>query len=198
MSNLAEEVRAKYDLLIGPLREVARNNGYALAVHGSIARDIDLVAVPWTDVCSHPACLAEAIMNKAEEVNGIAVMKPEESGFYFINGCPGAKAHGRLVWTFHLGGGPYIDLSVVPPTGRPVAMPSPGVRDVDDDRKKKLSEDAIAKIREWNQLDDPNVEGSNPDHILSDLLATLGFGAVVEEYWKNPDGAKSGSVNVRR
>jgi hypothetical protein len=65
---------------------------------------------------------------------------------------------------------------------------------MDDERKKKLSEDTIAEIRAWRKFaeEEPNAYGSNPDHILSDLLATLGFGAVVEEYWKNPDGAGVG------
>jgi len=107
--------RQKYDLLIEPLREVARKNGYALAVHGSLARDIDLVAIPWTQVCAEPVCLAEDIMAKAKEINnGIAFQKPGEDTWWFVAGCPGAKSHGRLVWTFHLGGGPYIDLAVMP------------------------------------------------------------------------------------
>ena len=29
-------------------------------------------------------------------------------------GCPGLKPHGRLTWSFHVGGGPYLDLSVMP------------------------------------------------------------------------------------
>ena len=33
---------------------------------------------------------------------------------YHLKGCPGMKPHGRLCWSFHLGGGPYIDLSVMP------------------------------------------------------------------------------------
>jgi hypothetical protein len=34
--------------IIGPLRLVAHELGYAVAVHGSLKRDIDLVAIPWT------------------------------------------------------------------------------------------------------------------------------------------------------
>lgn len=106
-----------YELLIGPLRETAQRHGYALAVHGSLERDIDLIAVPWTQVCSQPVCLAEAIRDKAAELNdGIAFQLPGETTYYRIAGSPGAKSHGRLGWTFHLGGGPYLDLSVMPPT----------------------------------------------------------------------------------
>ena len=31
------------------LAEIAREHGYALAVHGSLARDFDLIAVPWRE-----------------------------------------------------------------------------------------------------------------------------------------------------
>jgi hypothetical protein len=111
----AELTREKFHRLIEPLREVARQNGYALAVHGSLARDIDLIAVPWADVCAEPVALAEQIMLKAREVNeGIAFMAPHEDSMWRQAGSPGAKPHGRLVWSFHLGGGPYIDLSVMP------------------------------------------------------------------------------------
>ncbi len=31
------------------MAEIARKHGYALAVHGSLARDFDLIAIPWTE-----------------------------------------------------------------------------------------------------------------------------------------------------
>lgn len=34
------------------LTEVARSHGYAMAVHGSMARDFDLICIPWTDTAS--------------------------------------------------------------------------------------------------------------------------------------------------
>jgi hypothetical protein len=47
-------------------------------------------------------------------VSGAAFFIPGETGAYFMAGCPGGKPHQRLGWTFHLGGGPYIDLAVMP------------------------------------------------------------------------------------
>lgn len=38
-----------YALLIPSLMKAGREVGYALAVHGSLARDLDIIAVPWTD-----------------------------------------------------------------------------------------------------------------------------------------------------
>ena len=100
--------------LMPHLSEVAESHGYALAAHGSLSRDIDLIACPWTSAAVEASVLAEAIRCAAEEVTGHAFYGPHESDEYFRAGCPGAKPHGRLVWSFHLGGGPYIDLSVMP------------------------------------------------------------------------------------
>ena len=34
------------------MRETAKAHGYALAVHGSLVRDIDIIAIPWEERCS--------------------------------------------------------------------------------------------------------------------------------------------------
>ena len=41
--------RALLDLILPPMRRAAKDAGYAIAVHGSLNRDIDLVAVPWRE-----------------------------------------------------------------------------------------------------------------------------------------------------
>lgn len=111
----AGKTKALYDKLIGPLREVAQAHGYALAVHGTLVRDIDLIACPWTRQATEPHVLATAIGEKVRELNGgIGFQLEAENSAYFLAGCPGAKAHQRLGWVWHLGGGPYIDLSVMP------------------------------------------------------------------------------------
>ena len=81
--------------------KVAKDRGYALTVHGSLARDFDFVAIPWTEEACPAEELAEAIRARC---GGIVVD--------LTNPCP--KPHGRLAWKFHLGGGPYVDLSVMP------------------------------------------------------------------------------------
>lgn len=82
--------------------DVARAHGYALTVHGSLARDFDFVAIPWTEDARPAEELAEAIRARV----GGFVHPPEE--------FPRHKPHGRLAWSIHLGSGPYIDLSVMP------------------------------------------------------------------------------------
>ncbi|HEV3342608.1 MAG TPA: hypothetical protein VG125_19705 [Pirellulales bacterium] len=119
MKPRAHDSRKKYEILIDPLRAEARRLGYALAVHGSLLRDIDLLACPWTEGAAPGAELAKAICLKAAEINRHAILKPPETDEYFRRGCPGFHPHGRLCWTFHLGGGPYIDLSVMPRSDPP-------------------------------------------------------------------------------
>lgn len=113
--------RPHYERLIEPLRARARELGYAIAVHGTLKRDIDLVAIPWTPEAVDAHELAEAVRQVAEGITGWARPKIGlEDSEYFKQGSRGSKPHGRLVWTFHLeekwqgGGGPYIDLSVMP------------------------------------------------------------------------------------
>lgn len=107
--------RPLYEKLIDPLRARARELGYALGVHGTLKRDIDLIACPWVTEAVDARTLAEALLVvAAEHNNGTAYLKPHEDNGYFWSGCAGHKPHGRLVWTFQLGGGPYIDLSVMP------------------------------------------------------------------------------------
>lgn len=90
-----------YVLHVPRLTETARQHGYALAVHGSLQRDLDLVAVPWSDVASDPE---ELVMALCQRVGGF--MLPDEKAT--------KKPHGRLAWIIHLGAGLYIDLSVMP------------------------------------------------------------------------------------
>lgn len=106
---LAAACLKAYRLTIDAVREAARTKGYCLAVHGSLARDIDLVAVPWTEEAASAEELAEAVRAAAEKANplGVAFVAGDDS-------CPRAKPHGRLAWSFHLGAGPFIDLSVMP------------------------------------------------------------------------------------
>lgn len=93
-----------YVALFADLKAVAVRHGYALAPHGSIVRDFDLIAVPWIEDASEPFVLAEALR---EAAGGLRVA----SDVY-----PTKKPHGRLAFSFHLGGGPYVDLSVMPGT----------------------------------------------------------------------------------
>jgi len=87
---------------------MAREHGYALALHGSMQQDLDLVAVPWVEDASEPMALVQALAN---HING---------SLGYINGhgvsglVPEKRPHGRLSWKIILGGGASADISVMP------------------------------------------------------------------------------------
>lgn len=94
-------VRERYLSKLPVMREVARECGYALAVHGSETYDFDVIAVPWIENAKSPDELAEAIR--------VAV-----DGFMEPTTNPQQKPHGRLSYAIVIGGGAYIDLAVMP------------------------------------------------------------------------------------
>lgn len=111
----AAMTREYYEVLIKALRHVAYRCGYALATHGSLGFDIDLVACPWRDSCVDAIYLAEEIRKTAERIIGVAEVWMRDK-----DRLPQKKPCGRLAWSFYLVHegcgyqGPYIDLSVMP------------------------------------------------------------------------------------
>lgn len=97
------------DELIPWITDAARPHGYAIAVHGSLRRDIDLVAAPWTDEAVDAQVLVDLIVHVVKARNGGVAMLLDND-----RPMPCERPHGRLCWSIHLGGGPYIDLSVMP------------------------------------------------------------------------------------
>ena len=88
------------------LDRVAHRHGYALALHGSMARDLDLVAVPWTEDADSPEKLLDAICKfivTKSDVHLKGVRRGE------------SKPHGRIAYTIPLGHGTCaLDLSIMP------------------------------------------------------------------------------------
>jgi hypothetical protein len=103
--------REYYRVLIRPLRHVAHRYGYAIGVHGSLKRDIDLIAAPWRISPSSAASLIEGLREAAEKIIGFAEIR-EETRY------PERKPGGRLAWSIYLVprecDGPYLDISVLP------------------------------------------------------------------------------------
>lgn len=83
--------------------EIAREHGYALAVHGSLARDFDLIAIPWVAEPKEPQALIDAITS--------------QFAAKLIDMPPTLKEHGRLAYTLSIGFGEcFADLSFMPRT----------------------------------------------------------------------------------
>lgn len=98
--------RALLDGILEPLRLAARSQGYAVAVHGSLCRDLDLVAIPWIEEAKSPDELLLAIQGALRATVGNGITRE------FVK-----KPHGRvatIIITF-CGQNHYeIDLSVMP------------------------------------------------------------------------------------
>lgn len=87
---------AVYAAIYPKLVEIAREHGYALAVHGSVRRDFDLVAIPWAKCVSSHSDLIDAFLG------AFALTKV---------GDVEIREHGRLVVTLAFMGECFIDLS---------------------------------------------------------------------------------------
>lgn len=89
-----------YACLYPQLAEITRSHGYALATHGSMARDFDLVCIPWVENPSEPQAVVDSI-TEAFSIRQI--------------GDPELKLHNRLVYTIIVKFGEcFIDLSFMP------------------------------------------------------------------------------------
>lgn len=87
-----------YACLYPELAKIFINNGYALAVHGSLANDFDLIAVPWAKKVNKPITVIRQIIKKY--------------AFWLINKEPVKKNHGRVAYTISLQfGKAYLDIS---------------------------------------------------------------------------------------
>ena len=81
------------------MSSIARAHGYALAVHGSLARDFDLIAIPWVDRPS----------TSQQVVNAICYHYALQQA-----GKPNLKPHGRLAYSLvAMHGDCMIDLQFV-------------------------------------------------------------------------------------
>lgn len=111
---------ATYVAMIPALTEAARDVGYALAVHGSMGRDLDLVAVPWTDESVSAEALIMRLLSAAGFLRAHLPHRQEGSTPDQASGDIGAvKPHGRRAWSIHFDNGLYLDVSVMPRRGDP-------------------------------------------------------------------------------
>jgi hypothetical protein len=84
------------------IRKLAWEEGYAIGMHGSFTRDLDLIAVPWADKVREPERLVSRICGSVLNLKN-------------LHSNPGIKPHGRKVWTLMLpefGDPRFIDLSI--------------------------------------------------------------------------------------
>ena len=98
--------------ILPQMRAAARGCGYTIAVHGSLCRDIDLVAIPWTNQAYKPEELVERLLGVIAGSLGRAVTMGKWSD----------KPHGRRALTIITPGDAEFDLSIMPLV-QPIAKP---------------------------------------------------------------------------
>ena len=108
---LAPAYALGYIAVLPQFQAIARRHGYALAVHGSMATDLDLLACPWTDEATDAETLIESLR---AHMNGFFAEREWDTN-------PSARPHGRRAWSLYATEdgakrceGPYYDISVMP------------------------------------------------------------------------------------
>ncbi len=99
-----------YAFAFAKLDRIAMRHGYALALHGSMSRDLDLIAIPWTEDADDPEKLLKAIDEWILEKVSID-RKGHKMGQFKAT----KKPHGRLAYAITVGfDGHWLDLSIMP------------------------------------------------------------------------------------
>jgi hypothetical protein len=108
---------ALYAMFYEQLKQIAERYGYNLLIHGSLHRDLDLVAVPWID---NPSSEQGMIKDMQEYLLGIKTTKPDGEVHYTV--LPGNR-HSYIIdinrgdkhgeWVRFEDKQYYLDISVV-------------------------------------------------------------------------------------
>lgn len=100
--------------ILPDLQLAARGAGYALALHGSRARDIDLLAAPWGKHALSPDELVDRLLGVLDGKLGRSFTYTKKTRSKKLRDWS-EKPHGRRAIILHLPGMcPEIDLSVMP------------------------------------------------------------------------------------
>ena len=82
------------------LSSIFQKHGYALSVHGSVARDFDLIAVPWATSVSD----VDSVFDEIESMFAVTINREDYAH----------RNHGRRAWIIAFGFGECaVDLSFI-------------------------------------------------------------------------------------
>lgn len=106
-TTISEECKRCADILIPAIRSALKPHNWAVGVHGSLARDIDLILVAWEENDFHSYIVFDLVMeitrNKFPDAKWI---RTESKSFY------------RTAYSIGLGNGVYLDVSIFDPMWR--------------------------------------------------------------------------------
>ena len=119
MDDIVKPIHVKpsfYAYCFEHIKEIGLNYGYNIVLHGSLNRDLDLIAIPWVEEIGD---CAEMINEIAEFVGGTVideiVQKPHNRKAYAINIYRGGyeKIETFQEWGYKKDPQYYIDISVI-------------------------------------------------------------------------------------
>lgn len=110
------QLRKYYNSIIPRIKKIANELGYAVAIHGSKTRDLDVMAMPWVKEAKAPETLAIALMREFHLLGD----RKQGDGYSYTRKYlkemaeKSNKPHGRRAYSLPVKGRAYIDLSVMP------------------------------------------------------------------------------------
>lgn len=90
-----------YAAMWDDFRQAAMNKGWALALHGSLASDMDIMAMPWTNEATTETEMIEALRN--------CFCQPEFIGLRISDDLP----NNRRVFTLSIWADFYLDINII-------------------------------------------------------------------------------------
>ncbi len=89
-----------YAAMWNDLRQAAMNKGWALALHGSLASDMDIMAMPWIENAVHPLEMVLALKKCFTDCNMITITETEQ-------------CNNRIVYTISIWADFYLDINII-------------------------------------------------------------------------------------
>lgn len=109
VERMRAEIAVFLDHGLPHLRDAARANGYALAVHGSLSRDLDLIAAPWTSQAAPLDEIVTALAEATKKATGWGHVSGRSDNSWRTD-----KPHGRVAVTILASAELSLDISFLP------------------------------------------------------------------------------------
>lgn len=89
------------------IRKIVYEHGWGAGLHGSLSRDMDIIAIPWSEDAINADTLIDIIIEKCFENNILA-----KYGKQVIRN---SKPHGRICYAIPITEELYLDISIMDP-----------------------------------------------------------------------------------
>lgn len=98
---------AFYAAIWEDIRNAAMDCGWAVALHGSLSRDMDILAMPWIKDCTTAECLIDTIIARCFDNNIVSMLGKRIDKI--------SKPHNRICYAIPIYNDFYLDISIMCP-----------------------------------------------------------------------------------